>query len=130
MAKGTKKILIIDDELALARAVELHLEVAGRFETKVETKGQKALQTALAFKPDFILLDVNMPDLNGFEVMYQLEAHPELKDVPVVFLTAAFTKEGPTGDPSHDDFMIGKYPYLSKPFSPEDLYACIDKYLE
>ncbi len=129
MVMEKRKILVVDDQQELAEMVKFSLESTDQYEVKIETKGRKALEAAKACRPDLILLDMKMPDLNGFEVMYQLEADPDMKNVPVVFLTGALTKDGPTADPDTDDSMIGRYPYLVKPSSTEDLIACIEKYL-
>jgi len=96
----------------------------------VESKGAKAIETVRATKPDFIFLDIVMRDLNGFEVMYQLEADESLKRIPVVFLTGALSTEGPSGDPETDGNHIGKYYFISKPASLKDLVLCVEKHLK
>lgn len=127
MKKG--KILVIDDEEHLAKMLKLNFEATGKYTVIVETKGSKAIETAKAVKPDFIFLDIVMKDLNGFEVMYQLEADKGLKDIPVVFLTGALSSEGPTANPMDDD-MIGKYFYVAKPASLRDLVSCVEKHMK
>jgi two-component system OmpR family response regulator len=124
-----KRILIVDDEQRLARMMQLNLEACGRFEVLIENKGTRAVQVIRTFKPDFIFLDVKMPDMHGFDVMRYLKADPELSKIPTVFLTAALSREGPTGNPDSDDQMIGQYPYLVKPSSTEELIHCIDRHL-
>lgn len=121
---------MIDDEEHLAKMVRLNLEAMGKYRVKIETKGSKAFETAREFKPDFIFLDIVMRDRNGFEVMYQLESDEELKRVPVVFLTGALNKEGPTGNPSKDDEWIGKYEYLIKPAPFKNILNCIERHLK
>ncbi|HNV87117.1 MAG TPA: response regulator [Candidatus Omnitrophota bacterium] len=125
-----RRILVIDDEEHLAKMVKLNLEATGKYRVKIETRGSKAFETAKEFKPEFIFLDIVMRDQNGFEVMYQLESDSDLKLVPVVFLTGALNKEGPTGNPSVDDRWIGQYEYLIKPAPLKNILHCIERHLK
>ena len=120
-----RKILVVDDEVSLSRMVKLNLEATGRYEVLVENKGSLALQAARKFKPNLILLDIVMPDLEGSEVAQQVKADPELKNTPIVFLTATVTTEevGMSGG------TIGGQPFLAKPVTAAQLVDCIDKHV-
>src|SRR5258706_15639749 len=84
-----KKILVVDDEVTITRLLKLNLEKTGAYVVREENRGAKAYAAAREFKPDLILLDVMMPDLDGGEVAAQLQADPLMKGIPIIFLTAA-----------------------------------------
>jgi len=119
---GKKKVLIIDDEKNFTDMVKLNLEETGRFTVRVENKGSSGYSAAKDFKPDLILLDIMMPDKDGGNVLYEIKNDDEMKNIPVVFLTAIVkTNE----DPSIDGHISGK-PYLAKPVNFGKLVDCID----
>ncbi len=66
-----KKILVVDDERGFTKMVKLNLEANGNYDVKIQNNPLEALQTAVEFKPDVILLDVIMPDMEGPDVVYQ-----------------------------------------------------------
>lgn len=82
-----KKILLVEDDEALAAVYRSRLELEG-FETKEVNNGEEALSTAVAFKPDLILLDVMMPKISGFDVLDILRNTPETANVRIIMLTA------------------------------------------
>lgn len=123
MAK--KKILIVDDETNLTMLVKLNLEKTGRYEVREENRARKALASAREFKPDLVLLDVMMPDLDGGDVLAQLKDDVNLRNVPVVFLTATVLKE----DLAKQGGKIGGHPFIPKPFKAEVLLDQIKKML-
>ena len=120
-----KKILVVDDEASITRMLRRNLESTGKFEVRTENSGEAAVATARTFHPDFILLDVMMPGVDGGEVAARLKDDRALANIPVVFLTAIVQKEetAPTGS------NIGGCEYLAKPVKMEDLVACIEKHL-
>ncbi len=81
-----RKVLIVDDEADLRDALHTAFTTAG-YTPLLATNGEEALATALAEKPDIILLDISMPKMNGHETLAKLRRDPWGKDVPVVFLT-------------------------------------------
>ena len=119
-----KKILIVDDEQDVTNMLKINLEMSGEFEVKTENKGANAINAARQFKPNLILLDVMMPDMDGGEVANQIKADPSVKSTPIVFLTAAVTKE----EAALQDNKIGGYPFIAKPVSVEELVGCIKKH--
>lgn len=82
-----KKILLVEDDEALATVYESRLGLEG-FDTRVVNDGEKALSTALEYRPDLILLDVMMPRVSGFDVLDILRNTPDTAKMRVVMLTA------------------------------------------
>ena len=120
-----KRLLLIDDEEPFTRLLKLNLEETGRFTVRVETDGRKALEAAHEFEPDLILLDVIMPEADGGEIAATMRADPKLKRVPIVFLTAAVSRqelEGPSG-------VIGGRLFVAKPVNKQALVQLIDSQL-
>ena len=87
--------------------------------------GKTALSAASAEAPDLILLDILMPEMDGYEVCASLKAHPALADVPVIFLSAL----GDTFD-KVKAFRVGGVDYITKPFQMEEVYARIETHLK
>ena len=108
-------ILIVDDEQDLAELVDFNLKAAG-LSTAVAHTGEAAWALAQQKKPDLVLLDLMLPDISGREVCRRLKADPNLKEVPVVMLTAR-------GDESDrvSGFEVGADDYVTKPFSVREL---------
>ncbi len=120
-----KRILIVDDELAVARLLEANLDQTGRYEARVEHWPDDAVATARAFKPHLILLDIVMSRMPGGDVAAALKADPELKTTPIVFLTAAL----PRKFVEEHDGMAANYPCLTKPASLEEIVLAIEQNL-
>ncbi|MDD5618322.1 MAG: response regulator [Candidatus Omnitrophica bacterium] len=118
-----KKILIIDDEVDFTKVVKLNLEGTGRYEVKAENKGSLGLAAAKEFKPDLVLLDILMLDMEGSEVAYQLRSDEETKDIPIVFLTAVIRKR----EAEENKGIIGGYPFIAKPVGIDELTEVIEK---
>jgi len=118
------RVLLVDDEPSFTRMLKLSLERRG-FKVMVENNGAYALTIARDFLPDFIFLDVIMPDVDGGEVAATIRSDPKFKDVPIVFLTAGVSKETTRvkGD------VIGGQTYLAKPTTVDDVIRCIEKKL-
>ena len=121
----TKKILLVDDEAVLTKMVKLNLERTGNYEVRTENEGSKALQAAREFKPDLILMDVMMPDLNGDEAIAEIREDPNLSSTPYVFMTAIVTK-AETADMGNN---IGGNEFLAKPVKTQELIATIERIL-
>ncbi len=119
------RVLMVDDEPSLTRLTKLNLEETGRYEVRVVNKAREALAAAREFHPDIVLLDIMMPDGNGGDLAADMREDAQLKDLPVVFLTAA-VKRSELGSCQG---RIGGRTYLAKPVSTEELTACIDKVL-
>jgi DNA-binding response OmpR family regulator len=120
-----KKILVVDDEKSVTDILKLSLEKTGEFRVRAENKGSAALAAAREFKPDLILLDVMMPDMDGGEVAGRIKKDTVLKGVPILFLTAAVTQD----EIESQDNRIGGYPFIAKPVTIDELVASIKKHL-
>lgn len=120
-----KKILLVDDEPAITRMMRRNLESTGRFEVMDINDPTIALATARQFRPDLLLLDVMMPEMDGGVVAAAIEDDPELSGTPVIFLTAIVgqAEVNPTGS------TIGHHTFLAKPVKLENLLVCIDDHL-
>jgi len=117
MADGDRipKVLVVDDEPNIRELVEVALKFHG-CAVAVSANGKDALHQAEAYEPDLMILDVMLPDMDGFEVCRSLRA--EGNDVPVIFLTARDT----TSDTIRG-LTLGGDDYVTKPFSVEALVA-------
>jgi DNA-binding response OmpR family regulator len=125
MNQAKKRILIIDDEVSLTRLLKLNLDSTGRYDVRTENDSRAALASAEMFQPDLILLDVVMPELDGGQLASQLQASPKLKDVPIVFLTAAATKK----EVYARGGKVGGLPFLAKPVDLKEVIACLELHL-
>ncbi|HQY19395.1 MAG TPA: response regulator transcription factor [Ignavibacteria bacterium] len=113
------KILVVDDEKDIVDILKYNLERENEFEVIPAYNGKDALELA-ANIPDLIILDIMMPELNGYEVCKKLKSNPETSGIPVIFLTA---KENEI-----DEIIgleIGADDYISKPISPRKVIARI-----
>jgi DNA-binding response OmpR family regulator len=120
-----KRILIVDDEVSFARMVKLNLEKTGAFEVRTENKATYALAAAREFKPDLIILDVIMPNLDGGDVSNQFKRDRQLRDTPIIFLTATVSKR----EAGEGGLNSGGALFLAKPVSVETLVARINEHL-
>ena len=117
-------ILVVDD--TPDNIVLLTALLKGTYRTKVATDGAKALEIATAgTPPDLILLDIMMPQMDGYEVCRRLKEHDTLKDVPVIFLSAL----NETGD-KVKAFSSGGVDYVTKPFQFAEVRARVDTHLK
>ena len=120
-----KKILLVDDEPALTRMMQLNLERTGRFEVFTENSGPMAMEAVRRFQPDLIFLDVMMPEKSGDDVAHELRQDSELAEIPIVFLTAIVSRE-------ETDILgstIGGNRFLAKPVKTAELVEVIDEML-
>lgn len=121
-----KKVLLVDDEKDFTNIVKLNIEKTGMYEVAVENNGSNAVSAARKFKPDIIFLDIMMPEKDGCEVAEEIRKDVDLKDIPIVFLTAIITGE----EVSERGHLVGGLPFLAKPVSSEQLLDAIKKHLK
>ena len=122
MAK--KRILLVDDEKSFTNLLKLNLEETGNYEVRVENWAEDAYTAAREFKPDLVLLDIIMPRMPGGNVAAQIQEDPDLKDTPIVFLTAAVRKH----QVEENEGIICDRPCLAKPATVETVIQAIEKH--
>jgi two-component system, OmpR family, response regulator len=121
MTAGRRKVLVVDDEVAFTRLLRLGLEGTCGFTVEVVNNPRDALVRAEQFKPDIIVLDVMMPQLDGGDLATRIRANGKLQRVPIVFLTAAVKRaELPPGGG-----LIGGLRFLAKPLELEEVRLCL-----
>ncbi|MCA1837662.1 MAG: response regulator [Actinobacteria bacterium] len=121
-----KRILVVDDQVSDSRFVKLSLESTNDYLVMEENNAEAAISTAEAFQPDLVFLDVMMPGMDGGELSACFRAHPELKAVPIVFLTAAVTRS----EVERGGGLVGGSPFLAKPVIMSEMIACIHRHLD
>jgi sigma-B regulation protein RsbU (phosphoserine phosphatase) len=118
-----KLILIVDDTPTNIGVISGALKDS--YKTKIATNGEKALALASAEdKPDLILLDVMMPEMDGYEVCSRLKADPTTREIPIIFLTSQTSAD----DETHG-FEVGAVDYVHKPFSPAVVKARVRNHI-
>ena len=119
---GKATVLAVDDtpeNLDVVKGI-----LADEYHIKVAVNGQIALKIAQSQAPDLILLDIMMPEIDGYEVCRQLKENPATRDIPVIFLTA----KGDTADEA-EGFALGAADYILKPVNPPLLKARVNTHL-
>lgn len=119
-----KRILIVDDDPLILDLFEFSFDPS-KFEIIRAHNGREGLEKALQEKVDLILLDVMMPDLNGYEVCRQIKNNPATRATKVIMVSAKVQKEE-----IEQGLKAGADDYITKPFEPLDLAAKIAKLLE
>lgn len=120
-----KRILVVDDEPSITRLLKLNLEQTNTYDVRAENDALAAVAVAEEFKPQLILLDVMMPGMDGGELASRFQAHPKLKSVPIVFLTAAATK----GEVYARGGKVGGHTFLAKPVDISQILDCLKQHL-
>lgn len=115
------RALVVDDDHLLLRLVELNLAKIG-VKVYSAASGMEALRLAAVEKPDVILLDIMMPTMYGYEVLRQLKASEETRDIPIIMLTA---KSGAEDRKKCQE--LGADAYITKPFRLEELRETVKK---
>ncbi len=119
VAPVSATILVADDSRVVRALLRHHLELRG-FAVAEAVDGGEAVRLSRVVRPDVILLDLMMPVLDGHGALQALRADPEMRDVPVVFLTARASTEDVV-----EGLRLGAHDYLGKPFEPSELIARI-----
>ena len=115
-----KRVLLAEDEPNIVESLEFLLGRAG-FEVDVSENGRDALERVIANPPDVLLLDVMLPEIDGFEVLRQLRGQPAGVSLPIIMLTAKGQREERERAISHGADM-----FISKPFSNADLMQAVE----
>jgi two-component system, chemotaxis family, chemotaxis protein CheY len=118
-----KRILAVDDEESIARIIQANLRRAG-FEVDIAHNGADALALLLSRPYDLLISDVNMPQMDGLELLEHLRQDPEMAHLPVILLTAQSS-----GEAVSQGYSQGTDLYLTKPFVPEELVLWVQRTL-
>jgi len=116
----TSKIMVIDDEPQVTEIIEAFLSNAGH-KVIVDNAATEAFEKARKTKPDVILLDIMMPEIDGYSICHQLKNDPPTANIPVVFLTGK-----DRSDDQGRSFKVGGDMFIKKPFSCERLLEIIN----
>jgi len=124
MAEEKRRVLCIEDDAEMIDLIRLILERKG-FEVLEAVGGKEGLEVSRREMPDLILLDLMMPEVDGWEVFRQLRADEQLKDIPVIVVTAKAQSI---------DIVLGLHiakvdGYVTKPFGPQELLKSVNKVL-
>ena len=123
--KSILRFLIVDDFSTMRRIIRGLLKEAGYLEADEAEDGQIGLQKLYSSQFDFVISDVNMPNMNGFEMLENIKQSEKLKDIPVLMITAEASK-----DSVLRAAQIGADGYIVKPFSKATLEDKISKILK
>ncbi len=113
MTQTLKHILCVDDEQAILEVAKMSLEMVGGFQVSTCTSGREAIEYAPEAKPDMILLDVMMPGMDGPSTFAHLKKIPELKNTPILFVTARVQPKEVA-----NYLALGAIGVIVKPFDP------------
>ena len=117
-------ILIADDNTDNLRLLQEYLE-AEDYQLRLATNGDMAIKSALASTPDLILLDIHMPQVDGYEACRQIKSYSQLKNIPVIFLSALSENFNKL-----KAFELGAVDYIVKPFELQEVRARVQTHLK
>ncbi|MCW5847718.1 MAG: response regulator, partial [Anaerolineae bacterium] len=123
-SSGPQLILIVDDELRMRRFIRMNLELEGYQVIEAEN-GIQALDQIRQFNPDLAVMDVMMPEMDGYMVLAHLRNDPSTRDIPVIFVTAMDTDED-----EEKGISLGAVDYIAKPIRPAIVMARVKAHLE
>ncbi|MBX9579526.1 MAG: response regulator [Gemmataceae bacterium] len=119
LESGRRKVLLVDDDPELVDTINRALQEDGRFEVRIASNGFDAGMMVKEYRPDLLVLDVMLPDINGREVCHRVRADPAMEDVRIVCISGMIED-----DKVHELKLAGADDFLAKPF---DLDVLIDK---
>lgn len=121
--KSANKLLVVDDD---SDVLDFLMELTeGKVSVSYASDGAKALELAKLHKPDLILLDIMMPEMDGFETCRRLKSDPDIQHIPVVFLTAKNDEKTMA-----EGLELGAIDYITKPFDPDIVVTKIENFLK
>ncbi len=118
------RILAVDDEPNIVRLIEVNLTRHG-YQVETANNGVQALEKIRANRPDLIVSDVMMPEMDGFELLSTIRRDPALESLPVIMLTAKTQDKNVM-----EGYTRGADMYLTKPFNPAELLAFVKRILQ
>lgn len=124
VSEDGRSLLVVEDDPELNELVGAYAQICG-FEYRAALNGRSALEEVARRRPTLVVLDLMLPDLDGFEVCRRLKADPQLRSVPVIILSAL-------GGPEERDRGIncGAVEYVTKPFDPDRLMQTISRHAD
>ena len=121
---NNKRVLVADDEVHIREVISYKLQSAG-LEVIMARDGREALELAKSESPDLLIVDYQMPGLNGLEVCLQLREEPQTRGIPAIMLTA----RGLDAEQAELE-RAGIRVVIAKPFSPREVLSCAEELLE
>lgn len=115
--------MIVEDDESVRKSLKMYLELEG-FKVMEALNGKEAMDKVMTTRPDIIVTDIMMPEMDGFQFYLLLKDQPEIRDIPVIVLTA----KGSTDDIRCASLM-GVDEYITKPLDPENLVSKIKEIL-
>lgn len=119
-----KRVLLAEDEPNIVESLTFLLDRAG-YEVSVETDGRKALNAALSDAPDVLILDVMLPELDGYEILRQLRSDSRATNLPIVMLTAKGQRED-----RETALDYGADMFITKPFANSEIVAAVERFAD
>lgn len=120
-----KNVLIVEDSKAIRTLIRIALEEAGGIFAAEVTNGFEALRALPTRRFDLIITDINMPDINGLELINFVKTNPSYRDIPLIIVTTEKTEED-----KKRGLALGAAAYIAKPFEKNDLIALVKNTLE
>ena len=118
-----RRVLVVDDDVNLSRLAGMILENSGKYEVMIVNQAVRALAAALQFRPDLMLLDVDMPGKDGGDLAREAANDSRLRDIPILFLTGLVSRE----EAGAGTLQSGGMTFLSKPAEPALLLATVSR---
>ncbi len=119
-----KNVLIVEDSKAIRSMIRVSLEEAGEFFAVEANNGFEALKTLPSRRFDLIITDINMPDINGLELIGYVKSNPAYQDIPLVIVSTEKSEED-----KKRGLALGAAGYVVKPFRKEDLITAVTQAL-
>ena len=120
-----KNVLVVEDSKAIRSMIRVSLEEAGGFFAVEAGNGFEALKTLPTRRFDLIITDINMPDINGLELIGYVKSNPTYQDIPLIIVSTEKSEED-----KKRGITLGASGYVVKPFRKEELMAMVSKVLE
>ncbi len=120
-----KNVLIVEDSRAIRSMIRVSLEEAGGFFAVEAGNGFEALKTLPTRRFDLIITDINMPDINGLELIGYVKSNPAYQEIPLIIVSTEKSEED-----KKRGIDLGASGYVAKPFRKEELMAMVTKVLE
>ncbi|MEY2505322.1 MAG: hypothetical protein QOG27_1602 [Verrucomicrobiota bacterium] len=116
-----RRVLVVDDDVNLSRLTAMILESSGKYEVMIVNQSSRALAAAIQFQAEAMVLDVDMPGLDGGDLARDAALDSRLRDIPILFLTGLVRRDETTNGPVESD---GRQ-FLAKPVDPAQLLAVV-----